>query len=199
MLVIVFKIAWFYFFQLNYTLEDIQYFYPFSALNIVGYEGLQPWFVYPIQVLNLFELAYWFILAYLIGTYSYFDFSFKLKDATQIPFKISKIENIDYEHLTFLTTYIVPLVCFNFVDTRYQLVLIILLVVIGVIYIRTDLFYANPTLALLNYRIYRVDGEFKDGIRENIVLISRKTLEVNQRVDYIKLDNRIYYAKPKSI
>ena len=110
-----------------------------------------------------------------------------------------KIENIDYEHLTFLTTYIVPLVCFNFVDTRYQLVLIILLVVIGVIYIRTDLFYANPTLALLNYRIYRVDGKFKDGIRENIVLISRKTLEVNQRVDYIKLDNRIYYAKPKSI
>ncbi len=139
------------------------------------------------------------VFCLLIGTYSYFDFSFKLKDATQIPFKISKIENIDYEHLTFLTTYIVPLVCFNFVDTRYQLVLIILLVVIGVIYIRTDLFYANPTLALLNYRIYRVDGEFKDGIRENIVLISRNTLEVNQRVDYIKLDNRIYYAKPKSI
>lgn len=139
------------------------------------------------------------IFCLLIGTYSYFDFSYKLKDATQIPFKINKIENIDYEHLTFLTTYIVPLVCFNFVDTRYQLVLIILLVVIGVIYIRTDLFYANPTLALLNYRIYRVDGEFKDGIRENIVLISRKTLEVNQRVDYIKLDNRIYYAKPKSI
>ena len=139
------------------------------------------------------------VFCLLIGTYSYFDFSYKLKDATQIPFKISKIENIDYEHLTFLTTYIVPLVCFNFVDTRYQLVLIILLVVIGVIYIRTDLFYANPTLALLNYRIYRVDGEFKDGIRENIVLITRKTLEVNQRVDYIKLDNRIYYAKPKSI
>lgn len=139
------------------------------------------------------------IFCLLIGIYSYFDFSFKLKDATQIPFKINKIENIDYEHLTFLTTYIVPLVCFNFVDTRYQLVLIILLIVIGVIYIRTDLFYANPTLALLNYRIYRVDGEFKDGIRENIVLISRKTLEVNQRVDYIKLDNRIYYAKPKSL
>jgi hypothetical protein len=139
------------------------------------------------------------ILCLLIGSYSYFDFSYKLKDATQIPFTISKIENIDYEHLTFLTTYIVPLVCFNFVDTRYQLVLIILLVVIGVIYIRTDLFYANPTLALLNYRIYRIDGEFKDGKRENIVLISRKTLEVNQRVDYIKLDNRIYYAKPKNL
>lgn len=67
LLVIVFKTIWFYFFQPNYTLQDLQYFYPLSALNFVGYEGLQPWFIYPFQVLNLFELAYWIILAYLIG------------------------------------------------------------------------------------------------------------------------------------
>lgn len=67
LLVIVFKTAWFYFFQTDYNLEDLQYFYPLSALNIIGYEGLQPWFIYPFQVFNLFELAYWFILAYLIG------------------------------------------------------------------------------------------------------------------------------------
>ncbi|MGB1232447.1 MAG: hypothetical protein ACPG5M_09425 [Winogradskyella sp.] len=67
LLVIVFKTAWFYLFKTDYSLEDLQYFYPLSALNIIGYEGLQPWFIYPFQVLNLFELAYWFILAYLIG------------------------------------------------------------------------------------------------------------------------------------
>jgi len=66
LLVIIFKTAWFYFFQTDYNLEDLQYFYPLSALNIVGYEGLQPWFIYPLQVFNLFELAYWVILAYLI-------------------------------------------------------------------------------------------------------------------------------------
>lgn len=65
-MVIVFKTVWFYFFQADYNLEDLQYFYPLSALNIIGYEGLQPWFIYPFQVLNLFELAYWLILAYLI-------------------------------------------------------------------------------------------------------------------------------------
>jgi len=67
LLVIIFKTAWFYFFQTDYNLEDLQYFYPLSALNIIGYEDLQPWFIYPFQVLNLFELAYWVILAYLIG------------------------------------------------------------------------------------------------------------------------------------
>lgn len=67
LLVPLLKIAWFYFFQTNYTLEDIQYFYPLSSLNIVSYKNLEPWFIYPFQALNLFELAYWLILAYYIG------------------------------------------------------------------------------------------------------------------------------------
>lgn len=63
----VLKIVWFYFFQTNYTLEDLQYFYPLSALNIVGYKSLDAWFIYPLQVLNLFELAYWLLLSYFVG------------------------------------------------------------------------------------------------------------------------------------
>lgn len=70
LLVPVFKIAWFYFFQPNYKLEDIQYFYPLSVLNIIGYKGLEPWCIYPFQTLNLFELAYWLILAYYIGKFT---------------------------------------------------------------------------------------------------------------------------------
>lgn len=137
------------------------------------------------------------IIALLIGFISYYDFSFVLKGSTHMPFKIIEIENIEYEHLTFLTTYIIPLVCFNFFSIRYIIVLVILLIVIGVIYIKTDLFYANPTLALLNYRIYKINGKFKEGERKNIIIISREDLTVNQRCDYIKLDNRIYYAKLK--
>lgn len=67
LLVIVFKTAWLYFFQTDYKLEDLQYFYPISLINITGYEGIDPWFIYPFQVLNLFEMAYWIILSYLIG------------------------------------------------------------------------------------------------------------------------------------
>jgi hypothetical protein len=67
LLVPFFKIIWFYFFQTNYKLEDFQYFYPISTLNIIGYQGLEPWFIYPFQILNLFELAYWLILAFYIG------------------------------------------------------------------------------------------------------------------------------------
>lgn len=60
------KLIWFTF-KSEYTFEDLQYFYPLSALSIVGYEGISPWFLYPFQTLNLFELVYWITLAYLIG------------------------------------------------------------------------------------------------------------------------------------
>ncbi|WP_299363044.1 hypothetical protein [Winogradskyella sp.] len=67
LLVIVCKTLWFYFFKDNYTLEDLQYFYPLSALSMVGYEGIDAWWIYPLQTFNLFELAYWLILGYLLG------------------------------------------------------------------------------------------------------------------------------------
>ena len=63
------------------------------------------------------------------------------------------------------------------------------------IHIRTDLFYANPTLAILGFRIYKVKGSFRTGIRENIILITREDLHENDYIKYIKVDNRIYYAK----
>ncbi|MEO6176514.1 MAG: hypothetical protein ABIP27_15290 [Flavobacterium circumlabens] len=67
LLVPIFKTIWFYFFQPNYNLQDIQNFYPLCALNIVGYKDLETWFVYPFQTLNLFELAYIIYLGYQIG------------------------------------------------------------------------------------------------------------------------------------
>jgi len=127
--------------------------------------------------------------------YAYKRFDFDLKGATDIPFEIKKIEGINYEHLTFLATYVVPLISFDFDSSRQMMVLALLLVIMGIIYIKTDLFYANPSLALLGFHIYRVDGDFKNGNRDGIILIARERLSEGQKVEYIKLDDRIYYAK----
>ncbi len=67
LLAVIFKTIWFYFFNTEYSLEDIQYFYPLSVLNTIGYKGLDPWYIYPLQVLNLFEFIYWMLLTYLLA------------------------------------------------------------------------------------------------------------------------------------
>lgn len=127
--------------------------------------------------------------------FAYKRFSFDLAGATDIPFEIKKIQGINYEHLTFLATYVVPLISFDFGSTRQMIVLALLLIVMGIIYIKTDLFYANPSLALLGFHIYQADGNFKLGDREGMILICRGRLAQGEKVEYIKLDERIYYVK----
>ncbi len=50
--------------------------------------------------------------------------------------------------MTFLTTYIIPLVCIDLTKIRYVIVLVVLLVLIGFIFVRMDLYCGNPTLLL---------------------------------------------------
>jgi len=135
------------------------------------------------------------VSALLYCIFSYFRFDYDLKGTTNIPFEINNIEDINYEHLTFLATYVVPLISFDFGSGRQMIVLALLLVVMGIIYIKTDLFYANPSLALLGFHIYRANGSFKNGERGGIVLICRGRLSEKQKVSYIRLDDRIYYVR----
>lgn len=62
-----FKALYFLFIKNDYLIIDFQRFYPFSVINFLEDNDLQLWFVYPLQLLSLFELIYWFILAYLLG------------------------------------------------------------------------------------------------------------------------------------
>jgi len=87
LLVPILKIIWFTFFQTQYNLNDIQNFYPLSALNIVGYKGLEPWFIYPFQILNLFELSYIIYLGFQIGrlTNKNTDYGLKIVGLSYVP------------------------------------------------------------------------------------------------------------------
>lgn len=87
----------------------------------------------------------------------YFRFKYRLQSNFGLPVIAKKVEDLSYEHLTFLTTYIVPLICFNLDNVRYIVALFVLLIVIGQIYVKTDKFYANPTLAILGFRLYKLE------------------------------------------
>lgn len=142
---------------------------------------------------NIIPILCLFVL--LIGAISYFDFKFKMKGTPEISFKINEIENIDYEHLTFITSYFIALVYFHFDNLWYISAFIILLFVIASIYVRTDLFYVNPIPAILKFRIYKINGEFRNGeFRQKKIIIRKDKLVKDDRVKYFKLDDRIYYA-----
>lgn len=60
----LFKILYFYFLKKDHTFEDLQQFYPFSYTNFLNLNYIEPWLIYPLQTINLFEIAYFFVLVY---------------------------------------------------------------------------------------------------------------------------------------
>lgn len=113
------------------------------------------------------------MLLLLVACWSYYDFRYRIRGTAQLSFKIVDIEKVDYESLTFLTTYTLPLVCFDFDNPKYQFLFVALLIIICLIYVRTDMFYTNPVLTLLNFRIYKVEGLFDDKSHRKKIILTR--------------------------
>lgn len=125
-------------------------------------------------------------------------FNYKLAGSQQSNLTVIKIENRNYEHLTFLTTYIIPLIAFDLTKIRYAIVMFLLLIAIGTMYVKTNIFYTNPTLALLGYKIYKIDAEFRTGPVEEIIIISRENIIQSDILSYRKVNDNIYYVKVRS-
>jgi len=108
--------------------------------------------------------------------------------------EIITLKNENYEYLTFLTTYIIPLICIDLSNIRYVIVLGVLLVLIGTIFVKMDLYYGNPTLALMGYRLYR--AEIK-GIPspDGVILISKTKLVSGASIKWIKIDEYVWVAE----
>ena len=58
------KFFWFYLFAGNYDLNDINFFYPLSLINIFKAEEVRKIWIYPMQTVNLFHIAYLMLLSF---------------------------------------------------------------------------------------------------------------------------------------
>lgn len=63
----VIKIGWFLWVAPDYSLEEVQQFVPFSLQSILDTSHIPIWALYPLQLINVFESCYWFLLISLIN------------------------------------------------------------------------------------------------------------------------------------
>ena len=54
----------FYLIDTDYTLETLQTYYPLSLINYKEAISTEKWLAYPLQLVNVFELMYWGVLAW---------------------------------------------------------------------------------------------------------------------------------------
>ena len=142
-------------------------------------------------------LSFFCIFILLVSLIFYGIFARVIKGAKDGPFKIIEVEDKSSDHLVFLATYVIPLLSFGLNDTRQVISLVIILTLIGAIYVRTNLFYANPTLSLLGFKIATVKFDLgTNGPPPGLaVLISREDIDLNSSVNIIRLDKNIFFAR----
>lgn len=100
-----------------------------------------------------------------------------LNGCKDLPCEIVNIKNGNYEYLTFLTTYIIPLICFDLGSIRESILLIVLLVLLAVLFIKTNLYYLNPSLALIGFNIYIADIKYKGTTITETIILSKTKLK----------------------
>ena len=142
---------------------------------------------------NYVALIAMFFLA--AGMVFFIRFNDQINGGKRIAQKIIKIEDANFEHLTFLATYIMPVAFYELAGVRDLLVLSILLVAIGFIYVNTDKFYANPTLGLLGFKIYKVDLNTRAGEKKGVVIITKDSLKEGDSIRSLDLDEKVSYAR----
>ena len=88
----------------SYSLEDLNYFFPLSLTYIFEVDEVSNYLYYLLQSTNLFELLYWFVLAWII----------------------SKVANIEFEKsfntvmLSYLPAFIIWVVFITFISIMYS-------------------------------------------------------------------------------
>ena len=136
------------------------------------------------------------ILFLALGSIFYLNFNHDIEIGAPITAKqITKIENINSDTLSFLASYIIPLACLDMDKDRSLLLLVFLLILIGWIYVKTNLFYTNPTLAIMGFRVYKVDTIHATGM----VIISKQSLTINDWILPRRVNENVFYAKKRSL
>lgn len=120
----------------------------------------------------------------------------RMRSTKMGPSTIVKIENVSADTMSFVASYFFPLVSFSVNEKwRHFIVLVLLFILIGLIYIKSNIYYLNPTLIVFGYKIYRVEWRIAGhkGTENNIV-ISRCDLSVNDNFKFIRIDHTTLYA-----
>ena len=107
---------------------------------------------------------------------------------------IENIERPDDTIISYIMTYIIPILTVNNID-KYEIVVnILLFILIGYLYIRLNLLYLNPLWSMFGYISYRVNNDTVLITNYKITDLKIK-IKNNQSVKGFYMANDIFIAK----
>ena len=160
-------------FFLSYFLLFIYFIFGYNALSLVFFWKLSlDW------IISLVILVIVLILTIYI---------FKFKKLQKKVFRITKKDDISSETLNYLLTIFLAI----FTITAFSWNHLILVLIIFLIYIAGSLYYLQPMLIILGYRVYKckIEGD------NNIMVITKNHFQKNKNYNFYELFENIYLLK----
>lgn len=109
-------------------------------------------------------LSITFIILAILGILATVVFVAVSKSMSPITITPKIIDSHAQETLAYLVTYLIPFIGFKFLDWSSTVANVALFLVIGFLYVQSNMIYLNPTLSLMGYRIYRVNVSGKEKL-----------------------------------
>ena len=131
------------------------------------------------------------------GVYYYLKNSWNHSPA-ELSVEVVTVEELNYDTLTFIASFMIPLVSFQMNQLGHWVVLALLVVVVGVIFCNSKGYYTNPTLAILGFRLYSLTVKTqqvdKKQNERQLVVISRQKLAKGRKFRYAQVTDEIGYV-----
>ncbi|MCK9568140.1 hypothetical protein M0R72_04270 [Candidatus Pacearchaeota archaeon] len=161
-------------------------------LFFLSYFLLLIYFIFECELLN--PIAFWKLnwagvitIIILILALTFTVYIFKIKKLQKKVFRIIQKENISSETLNYLLTIFLAI----FTITALSWSHLILVLLIFLVYIAGGLYYLQPILIIIGYRIYKckIEGD------NEIMIITKKQFKKDKNYDFYELFENIYLLK----
>lgn len=106
--------------------------------------------------------------------------------------KITGKEELTGEYMLYVITYVFPFLTERLLDYTNGIALLGIMITIGILYIRANLFHVNPTLMLFSYRLFKVT----DQHNTYYLLTKREQIFNNLTIRAYSMSSLIYIEKP---
>lgn len=116
----------------------------------------------------------------------------------ELTVEVVKVNEQNYDTLTFIASFMIPLVSFQLHQLSHWIVLTVLVIVVGIIFCNSKGYYTNPTLALIGFHLYNISIKTQQLDKEEqmhaIVMISRERLETGSKFRYVKITDEVGFV-----
>lgn len=148
------------------------------------------WYEIIIDCMLLMYKPLMFIILSMVGIFTIWYFRKQIRLQNELSNEIESFKRMDYEHLTFLATFILPVFAIDLKTTKDLIILFFILCFMGFVYIKSDMYYLNPVFLIFGWYLYKIN-------RNNTEVMALSTFRLDKDSNFIekKIDENLIFIQ----